>query len=663
MDARWLKFQSEYTIEEHAMSINDAVNRGNRSLDRVAHGVEEQTETIERGNRAISEGMWATEAALYGVQDEIAGLRDDVRNGFMGMAKLFDWGISRICWEHEQDRAVYRELLDVLKHPLRTQAEEHWELACSDMDNKRWSEAVDELKETTTDARRHYLAHFHLGHVLFFRLGLSDPAIEHFELAARYADEVQASDTQRYWAALAYTHMALLYRLWAETSDFERHQWLEKAQTAAARALQLVPALAPAVHEAVLVRLLLEDDAGATDVMETTVRQDEELLVGLERNPQLTSYTPVSEFIRSWHRRGADAERRIDALTSLLSGIAGEVLPSAPARAMVEHASALPACALQRGLGCLQETHSAIAAFDEKRLNDAVAEERSRKSSLSAAQAKARTCHDQLAAADARRIELAYWGPGWVGFWIGVLGFLVTMAIVGISVKSVEEAGYDPPSAGQFVLNKPAYIRWSSGRYIYVDGMAQRDTDGLINYPPVNDATAADIATSLETAVTGVEYRSLHWRIPDKAAFVQHFIELVVYRDQNSRINYALENTKATALVHWRRGYASPPEKGHMIWTTGLAAFPFVWAGAALVLLLGDARIKRRAKEEVVRKARLEAGSAATALSIAEEKHRQASASLESMTRASGALRRELDEIRRATESVEAEVSRMYDPA
>jgi len=304
MDARWIKFRSEYTLQEHAMDAVDSVNRGNRELGGIRSELAASSEARGREARAVSEGLWATESALYGVQDEIAGLRDDLRNGFMGMAKLFDWGISRLCWEHEQDRQVYRELLDVLKHPLRTQGEEHWEIACRDMRNERWPEAADELKETLSDDRRHYLAHFHLGHIIFFRQELSDPAIEHFELAARYADEVGASDSQQHWAALAYAHMALLYRLYGETSESERQQWLEKAKEAAMRALQLVPTLPPAVHEAILTHILLGDEAAVQEVMEDAARQDEALLLGIERNPQLMGEGAVQGFVANWHDRG-----------------------------------------------------------------------------------------------------------------------------------------------------------------------------------------------------------------------------------------------------------------------------------------------------------------------------------------------------------------------
>ncbi|MEI6502524.1 MAG: hypothetical protein WCP21_16060, partial [Armatimonadota bacterium] len=111
MDARWIKFRSEYTLQEHAMDAVDSVNRGNRELGGIRSELAASSEARGREARAVSEGLWATESALYGVQDEIAGLRDDLRNGFMGMAKLFDWGISRLGWEHEQDRQVYRELL------------------------------------------------------------------------------------------------------------------------------------------------------------------------------------------------------------------------------------------------------------------------------------------------------------------------------------------------------------------------------------------------------------------------------------------------------------------------------------------------------------------------------------------------------------------------
>jgi len=682
MDARWLKFRSEYTPEELAMDIGDSVNRGNRELGRIADGIIDRNEALDRANRSMIDGMWANESALYDVRDEISGLRDDVRNGFMGMAQYFNWGISRLCWEHEQDRQVYRDLLDVLKHPLRTQADEHWEIALRDMKNKRWPDAIDELKETIQDDRRHYLAHFHLGHIIFFRQELSDPAIEQFELAARYADEIDASESQRYWAALAYAHMALLYRLYGETSDFGQQEWLEKARSAATRALELVPTLPPAPHEAVLTHILLGDEAAARKIMEKAVRQDEKLLLGLERNPQLMAQQPVGEFVQRWRGRSSGLADAINGLLARLNALTPQFPSLSPISTVFSCDDPQPYARLSRGIQEARRLATALTEANTKRLGDATATSNTRQAALWGAQREFNNASENLGTVRAERVPTNLGGHLSRGFLFGLIGLIAGALMVAFGTKGVNHMEWRPDVVGHLTAAKPFTVSLRPPQYY---GSPLWDYEGAItvrSYAPApigfshvwtdyNDVTeiAQDIAESVQRPVSGREYSALHWEIPNGG--YQTFVDYVCKcchipygLDQftGSTIGYALKKSGARLVVTWRSGFMPASEKSHLLLIVALTAFFAVWAAATLVFVARH-RVEWRqghAKRVADAEGRLRKVSAYPETSQAAAN--QASDHLDQVTRESAVLRQRLGVIAEAIEAAATELRRLYHP-
>lgn len=135
----------------------------------------------------------------------------------------------------EQNREVYRDILHTLQTPLATVALELRKRAETALTNGWWDDAVSDLDESLRNNRYDYLAHLQLGRVLWFQYGYWQPAMEQFELAARYGDAANASAAQRYYAALALIHRSLLWRM--DGSE----EALRQALAACARAWELVP--------------------------------------------------------------------------------------------------------------------------------------------------------------------------------------------------------------------------------------------------------------------------------------------------------------------------------------------------------------------------------------------------------------------------------------
>jgi len=297
-DQRFINFRSYYTPAEHLMSIQDAQQQELRAYREHSAEI---TRAIGAVSANIGDFSWAVESRLLDLTDEVVWLRESMEEGFRSMQRTFTWGIARICWEMEQNREVYRQVLYTLKHPLETQAMEHRDRAEFCLKNHLWEEAVDELCQCVDANPFDYLAHMQLGRVLFFQFGQSDDAMEEFKLAVRYADVVDANEAQRYYAALTYAHMAMLTRLGADEAA-DRPGALGEAAGFGARAVKLSPTLAAAVLEHVLDLLLMGDVAAAQKPMLAAFGRDEDLLIAAEASLELADHAAVPATILRWRQ-------------------------------------------------------------------------------------------------------------------------------------------------------------------------------------------------------------------------------------------------------------------------------------------------------------------------------------------------------------------------
>lgn len=317
-DSRFGTFRGDYTTKQHMISIYEAI-RGQAAISAAA--AEMVDSRLSGISGQLDDMQWAIEDGFYVMADAIHGLRDEVRDGFINMARVTTWGVARICWEHEQDRTVYREILHVLKHPLQTQALEHRERAEMAIANKWWEDSVADLCLAVDNNKYDYLAHLQLARVLWFEYGQWEPALEHFGLAGKYADTTDADADQEYYAAVAYLHVALLWRMDAQTIPEHSETSLPKATAASRRAFELVRhGLPMAVVEHALDLLMVGRLEDAINVMEEAVSADENLLLGIETNPDLQGWDEVREWTKRWRERQpvAEVRRLADEIRSLV---------------------------------------------------------------------------------------------------------------------------------------------------------------------------------------------------------------------------------------------------------------------------------------------------------------------------------------------------------
>jgi len=87
--------------------------------------VRSQTETINNQTKAMIATQLASTNAIIDSQERISegidnisyGI-DRVEQGIYGLQATFEWGISEVVWQIEQNREVLRDILQVLKFPI-----------------------------------------------------------------------------------------------------------------------------------------------------------------------------------------------------------------------------------------------------------------------------------------------------------------------------------------------------------------------------------------------------------------------------------------------------------------------------------------------------------------------------------------------------------------
>src|SRR5204862_8316405 len=139
--------------------------------------------------------------------------------------------------------------------------------------------------------------------VLWFQHGHWDAALEQSQLAAKYSDTKRTDDNRRYYAAIAYVHISLLWRMHAEAYPGDAAEANRKAYDATKRALELQPELSMARVEHVANAVRYRGAAGADgstearQLIRADARQDKSLLRAYRVNPDLKRFPEVADWV------------------------------------------------------------------------------------------------------------------------------------------------------------------------------------------------------------------------------------------------------------------------------------------------------------------------------------------------------------------------------
>ena len=179
--------------------------------------IRQQTELLSQQTNHFISSQAASAAAANSIlisQEKINnGLSElsydiqDVAEGIYGLKAAFEWGISEITWQIEQNREVLRSILDVLMAPLDTQAKELKRRAEDAYSNKWYDDALIDFLESEKRNRYDFTVHISVGIIYLFNLINRDKALEYFEKAIKYA-----KPKSPYHASFALLYKGLIFR-------------------------------------------------------------------------------------------------------------------------------------------------------------------------------------------------------------------------------------------------------------------------------------------------------------------------------------------------------------------------------------------------------------------------------------------------------------------
>lgn len=204
--------------------------------------VSKQAEVINTSTRALIATQMASTNAIIASQervndgiDNIACGIERVEQGIYGLQAAFEWGISEVVWQLEQNREMLKSILEVLQAPLDTKARERRKRAERAYANNLIPEAEEEFLESETLNKFDFTIHISLGMIYLFHNAEKDKALEYFEKAIRYAKPESS-----YHASYALLYKALILYDNGQIVDAEKYT---------EEAIELSPDFAEALYQ------------------------------------------------------------------------------------------------------------------------------------------------------------------------------------------------------------------------------------------------------------------------------------------------------------------------------------------------------------------------------------------------------------------------------
>jgi hypothetical protein len=217
---------------------------------KMGKDIQTQTEVMSSATKALISAHMSTASDIIASQariaegfDSVGYALDEVKSGISGLAAAFEWGISEVVWQIEQNRELLRNIVEILMVPLDTQAKELKKRADYAFANQWFEDALSDYKASEEKNRYDFTIHMSMGMIYLFNIINKEKALECFEMAVKYA-----RPKSNYHASLALLHKSLCLR------DLNR---LEEALYAAKEASDLTDTISEAYYQRAVYEALL----------------------------------------------------------------------------------------------------------------------------------------------------------------------------------------------------------------------------------------------------------------------------------------------------------------------------------------------------------------------------------------------------------------------
>jgi tetratricopeptide (TPR) repeat protein len=218
--------------------------RKNEYLNHIQLGkdVNSQTTILRDAVNNQTRAQLASASAIIASQERIAeGIGElslgvgRIEQGIESLQAAFEWGISEVVWQIEQNREVLKSILEVLMTPLDTQAKERRKRAENAYSNGWIDDAEEEFLESEILNRYDFAIHISLGMIYLFHKIDKNKALEYFEKAIKYA-----TPESKYYTSYALLYKALIKR------DLG---YIDEAEQCTRDAISLSPKFAEAIFQ------------------------------------------------------------------------------------------------------------------------------------------------------------------------------------------------------------------------------------------------------------------------------------------------------------------------------------------------------------------------------------------------------------------------------
>lgn len=237
------------------------------SVIQLGKDVKTQTKTLSKQTEALIATQIASTSEIISSQERIPEGIDNVaygvervEEGIYGLKAAFEWGISEVVWQIEQNRHVLQGILAVLMAPLDTQAKELRRRAEDAYTNGWFEDALEDFLESEKKNKYDFIVHISIGMIYLFQKINKENALEYFDKAIKYA-----KPKSPYHASYALLYKALIKR------DFGL---IEEAERYTAEAVELCPDFAEALYQNALYNALLNRPAKAIPLLKKAIEMD-----------------------------------------------------------------------------------------------------------------------------------------------------------------------------------------------------------------------------------------------------------------------------------------------------------------------------------------------------------------------------------------------------
>jgi len=205
--------------------------------------INKQTKVMLAANLASTNYIIASQERISEGIDEVAYGIERVEEGIYELKAAFEWGISEVIWQVEQNRKVLKTILEVLMAPLDTQAKELRRRAEEAYANGWHEDALCDFLESEKKNRYDFTVHISIGMIYFFHLKDKNKSLEYFNKAIRYATPKSA-----YHTSYALLYKALIKRDMGDIKD---------ADESTSKAAELSPDFSEVIYQNAIYNALL----------------------------------------------------------------------------------------------------------------------------------------------------------------------------------------------------------------------------------------------------------------------------------------------------------------------------------------------------------------------------------------------------------------------